>query len=107
MNESAHVVEAHDPELIRVLLLHLGKQERSPPEAIFVSLSDLSARWKTSFEDVARALEFLSRRGLIEGPGWHQGEFFLFRKVTVKGRTLAEAIGHPRDWSAIKARYLA
>ncbi len=106
MNEGAYVAEARDAELIRVVLLHLGRLERSPPEALFVSLSDLSANENTGREDVARALEFLSLRGLIEGPGWFRGEF-LFRKVTAKGRTLAQAIAHPRDWKAIKAQYLA
>lgn len=106
MNESAYVAEAQDPELIRTVLLYLTKQERSPPEAIFVSLSELKARGETGGEGVSRALEFLSLRGLIEGPGWFRGDY-LFRKVTAKGRTLAQAIAHPRDWKAIKAQYLA
>jgi hypothetical protein len=105
MNESAEGAEPRDLDLIRGVLLHLSKQERSPPESIFVSLSALSAQWKIGLDDVARALEFLSLHGFIEGPGWFQSDFFLFRKVTAKGRALAQAIGHPRDWTAIKARY--
>jgi hypothetical protein len=107
MQENADDAEPPDPELIRLALLHLVKQERSPPEAILVSLSDLGVQWKTGLEDAARALEYLSVRGFIEGPGRYQYDFFLFRKVTAKGRTLAQAIGHLRDWAAIKARYLA
>lgn len=107
MNEGPRGAESHNLDLTRVLLLHLAQQERSPPEAIFVSLSDLSVQWKTSHEDVAGALEFLSLHGFIEGPGWFQSDFFLFRKVTAKGRTLAQVIRRPRDWTAIKAHYLA
>ena len=107
MNENAHGLRPPDLDLVRVVLLHLTKQERSPPEAIFVSLSALSAQWKTSVDGVERALEFLSLHSFIEGPGWYESDFFLFRKLTAKGRTLARAIEHPRDWTAIKAHYLA
>lgn len=107
MEDSAHVAESRNAELIRHTLLHLGRLQRSPPEAIFVLASELAAQWNASAEDVGRALEFLHSRGLIEGPGWFDNGVFLFRKATAKGRTLADAIGHPRDWSAIKARYLA
>jgi hypothetical protein len=105
MNENAYSVQARDLDLIRIALLHLTKQERSPPEAIFVSVSDLSAQWKTSLDDVERALEYLSLHGFIEGPGWFEADIFLFRKLTAKGRSMARAIGHPRDWTAIKAHY--
>jgi hypothetical protein len=107
MDESAQRAQPRDLDLIRAVLLHLAKQERSPPEAIFVSLPELGAQWKTGLDDVARALEFLSAHGFIEGPGWFETDFFLFRKVTAKGRALAQAIGRARDWTAIKAHYLA
>ena len=106
MNESAFNGEPRELDLTRALLLHLTQQERSPPESIFVSLSGLGARWETDPDDIARALEFLSVRGFIEGPGRFDRDSFLFRKVTVKGRALARAIGRPRDWKAIKAHYL-
>ena len=107
MDEADFGVESRDLDLTRMLLLHLTRQERSPPEAFFVSLTDLGDLWRTSPDDVARAFAFLSQHGFIEGPGRFDPEFFLFRKVTAKGRALARAIGWPRDWEAIKAHYLA
>jgi DNA-binding transcriptional MocR family regulator len=106
MNEGASAGDSRDLDLARALLLHLTKQERSPPESIFVSLSALADLWETSRNDVARAMEFLSLRGFIEGPGRFDSESFLFRKVTGRGHALAQAIGRPRDWKAIKGQYL-
>jgi hypothetical protein len=106
MNESAFGAAPDDLDLTRLVLLHLSLQERSPPEAIFVSLSEFGARWGVSPNSVASALEFLSMRDLIEGPGRFYPDFFLFRKLTRKGRALAQAIDRPRDWKALKDHYL-
>ena len=107
MDEADSGVELSDLDLTRMLLLHLTKQERSPPEPIFISLMELAALWRASPEDVARAFEFLSGHAFVEGPGRFDPDFFLFRRVTAKGRALASAIFRPRDWKAIKAQYLA
>ena len=107
MNESSSGWELSDLDLTRAMLLHLSKRECSPPEPLFVSLSELVGLWRKNGEDIAQALEFLSARGFIEGPGWLDDDVFLFRKVTVKGRTLARAIDSPRDWKAIKTHYLS
>jgi len=107
MNESSSGLEPRGPDLTRTMLLHLSKRECSPPEPLFVSLSELVGLWRTSGEDIAQALEFLSARGFIEGPGWLDDDVFLFRKVTAKGRMLARAIDSARDWKAIKAHYLS
>jgi hypothetical protein len=106
MNEDAFDEASRDLDLMRALLLHLTEQERSPPESIFVSLSALADLWLAGRDDVVRALQALSAHGFIEGPGLYEADSFLFRKITGNGRALAQAIGRPRDWKAIKARYL-
>lgn len=106
MNESAFGAVSDDLDLMRLVLLHLTQQERSPPESIFVSLLELGALWGADPEAVASALEFLCLRNFIEGPGRFDSDNFLFRKVTRKGRMLARAIDHPGDWKAQKAYYL-
>ncbi len=93
-------------ELLRLVLLYLEATQRSPPEPIFIDVSDLAARFDDRAANVRESLLLLEERGFIEGPGPYGANSYIFRKLTRKGRILFDALRDPRDWEAAKTLYL-
>jgi DNA-binding MarR family transcriptional regulator len=96
-----------DADLLRELALVLEAAERSPPEPIFIAMDQIARDFGLTTSTIQRHLEWLARFGFIEGPGVHGENFFLFRKLTRKGRFFAQAVKNAKDWREIKKIYLA
>jgi DNA-binding MarR family transcriptional regulator len=94
-----------DADLLRDLLLILENEQRSPRETTFVSLEDLAETLDRSRSELETHLKFLSSHDFIEGPGLDEDGFWLFRKLTGKGRWLSNNIRDPVDWRNIKIAY--
>jgi hypothetical protein len=94
-----------DPDIFRGLVLRLETDELSPPEAIFISISEMADDFSCSAAEISLHLEFLTRPRLIEGLGVHGEGAFLFRKLTQEGRLMAKAIQDAEDWKRIKSIY--
>jgi len=94
-----------DADLLRDLLLKLESKQRSPRETIFISLEDFAETLHRSRSEIEAHLEFLSSNDFIDGPGADGDGFWLFRKLTSKGRWLSDNIRDPVDWRNIKIAY--
>lgn len=94
------------PDLLRDMLLAFEELQRSPPEPVFFSFEEASARFGCSEASTREALDILSRLALIEGPGPY-ATGWLFRQVTPKGREMADQIATGRQWRNIKRLYNA
>jgi hypothetical protein len=94
-----------DADLLRDLLLRLEIEQRSPREPIFISLEGLAETLHRSRSEIETHLKFLSCRDFIDGPGAYEDGFWLFRKLTSKGRWLSDNIRDPVDWRNIKIAY--
>lgn len=89
---------------MRDIALALEAEQRSPPEPVFLELTDMAVRRGVSRTDVVQALEDLRALSLIEGPGAFS-DSWLFRRVTAKGRVYLSEIRDPRRWQEIKRTY--
>jgi hypothetical protein len=96
---------ARDVELMRLLLLELEREQRSPPEAFFVPVEEFARRLDRSNDEIVAALDLLRELAFIEGPGRYRDDSWLFRKLTRRGEQLAAAIGDLRDWLRVKESY--
>jgi hypothetical protein len=93
-----------DVDLLRDIILMFERAERSPPEAIFLSLDELSATTGRGSDLVEAALIRLDMLRFIDGPGRYRNGW-LFRKLTPKGRFLAKEIRNKNRWAEIKKHY--
>jgi hypothetical protein len=96
---------ARDIELMRLLLLELEKEQRSPPEAFFLAVEEIARRVGRTNSEIAEALGLLLELDFIEGPGPYQDHGWLFRKLTRRGEQLVVAIRDAREWARVKANY--
>ena len=96
---------ARDVELMRLLLLELEKEQRSPPEPIFVPLADFAELLGRSRAEIAAALDLLAGLDFIEGPGAYHDDAWLFRKLTRRGEQLVAAVRDAREWGRVKEAY--
>ena len=94
-------------DLLRDLLLKLESKQRSPRETIFISLEDFAETLHRSRSEIETHFKFLSSHDYIDGPGADGDGFWLFRKLTSKGRWLSDNIRDPVDWRNIKITYEA
>lgn len=92
-------------DLVRDLALQLERMQRSPPEAIILDLRELAELTEAPAPAVRAALEWLGDMSLIEGPGEY-GENWIFRRLTVDGRSFVDEVRDPKNWSKIKQHYV-
>lgn len=95
---------SRDVDVMRRLLLELEKEQRSPPEPVFIPLDKFSRQLDKSTFEIAEALDLLLSLDFIEGPGAYQ-DAWLFRKLTRRGAQLLDAIRDMRDWAKVKNVY--
>ena len=96
---------ARDVELLRTLLLELEREQRSPPEPIFVPVADFARELGKSRAEIAEALDHLVSLEFIEGPGAYRDDAWLFRRLTRRGVQLAAAVRDAREWLKVKDAY--
>jgi hypothetical protein len=96
---------AREVELMRLLLLELEKQQRSPPEAFFVPVDELARRLESTNGEITEGLDRLRELDFIEGPGPYRDDSWLFRKLTRRGEQLAAAVRDAREWRRVKEIY--
>lgn len=95
---------SRDVEVLRRLLLEVEREQRSPPEPIFLPVTDFARALDLPAAEILAALDQLLRLDFIEGPGSYRGAW-LFRKLTRRGVQLADAIRDPREWRNVKQAY--
>ncbi|WP_036284060.1 DUF2513 domain-containing protein [Methylocystis sp. ATCC 49242] len=95
---------SRDVDVLRRLLLELEKEQRSPPEPIFVPLDDFARTLDKSTDEVGEALDLLLGLEFIDGPGAYK-DAWLFRKLTRRGVQLLDAIRDTDEWSKVKDAY--
>lgn len=95
---------ARDVELLRLLLLELERDQRSPPEAFFAPVGDYARTLNRSAQEIVAALDLLAELDFIEGPGAYRDDW-LFRKLTRRGAQLAAAVRDANEWDKVKEAY--
>lgn len=93
-----------DVDLMRDVALALEAEQRSPPEPVFLEVTEMAAQLGALHADVVQALDGLRALSLIEGPGPYS-DSWLFRRITAKGRVFISEIRDPRRWREIKRAY--
>ena len=94
-----------DVDLLRRLMLLLEERQLSPRQNVVIDLYGEAADVGSSAQDMAQGLDRLLAIDYIEGPGFDDEGFFLFRKLTRRGLQFLREARHPRDWDKIKKRY--
>ena len=96
----------NDVDLLRELMVSLEKRQRSPRTTILLSLAEEAAAFGRSALEIGTGLDLLLRLEYIDGPGPDDEiGFWLFRKLTRKGRHFVDATRAPRDWERVKSRF--
>ena len=96
---------SQDVELMRELMLLLEARELSPRAAVVISLDDEALEIGSKSDDLADGLNLLLDLGYIDGPGQDEPGFWLFRKLTRKGRGFISATRRPADWERMKRHF--
>lgn len=97
----------NDVELLRLIMLMLEERQLSPRQTIVISLSDEADALGCTLAEIADGLDRLLAIDYIDGPGADEEGFFLFRKLTRRGKQFVEAARRPRDWDRLKKQYSA
>lgn len=92
-------------ELMRELMLLLEARELSPRSTVVVSLDDEAIETGFTSDELADGLNLLLELDYIDGPGQDEPGFWLFRKLTRKGRNFISATRRPADWERMKRHF--
>jgi hypothetical protein len=95
---------ARNVELMRFLLLELGRRQRSPAEPFFIPLDAFAAQSGVTRDDIIGSLQSLQDADFIEGPGAYVDQW-LFRKLTQRGEYLLRHVEDEQDWRKLKQIY--
>ena len=95
----------YDVELIRDLLFVLETYQTSPRTVVIVSAEAEAEALGRPVEAIEASLATLLDHDYIDGPGPDEAGFFLFRKLTRKGKQFVEATSSPGDWERLKRHY--
>ena len=95
----------HDVELIRDLLFVLETYQTSPRSVIIVSAEAEAQVLGRTTAEIEAGLVTLLDYDYIDGPGPDEPGFFLFRKLTRKGKQFVEATSSPDDWERLKRHF--
>ena len=95
----------YDVDLMRALMLVLEERQTSPRMAVVISLEDEAEALGREASEIGFCLTSLLELDYIDGPGEDEPGFWLFRKLTRRGKTFVEEVRLAKDWVRIKQSY--